>query len=81
MIFAPFFFACIMRRPISGCCSKVLVPMTKRHFDSAMSAIDWVIAPEPNAPASPTTVEAWQSRAQWSMLGVFKTARANFCIK
>ncbi len=81
MIFAPFFFACITRRPISGCCSNVLLPMMRRHFDSAISAIDWVIAPDPNAPARPTTVDAWQRRAQWSTFGVFNTARANFCIR
>ena len=27
-----------------------MLPRIKTHFDSAMSAIDWVIAPEPNAP-------------------------------
>ena len=60
------------RRPISGWVSNVLLPIIKIHLDSAISAIDWVIAPDPNAPASPTTVDAWQRRAQWSMLGVFK---------
>ena len=81
MIFAPFILACMIRRPIRGCCSSVLVPMMKRTSASAMSLIDWVIAPEPKAPARPTTVEAWQRRAQWSMFGVFMATRANFCIR
>jgi len=32
--------------------------MTKTHFDSAMSRIELVIAPEPKEAASPATVEA-----------------------
>ncbi|OPY40001.1 MAG: hypothetical protein A4E40_00934 [Methanoregulaceae archaeon PtaU1.Bin059] len=54
--------------------------MMKTHFDSAMSRIEFVIAPEPNVEASPATVDAWQSRAQWSMCRVFSTPRANFII-
>ena len=80
MIFAPFILACITRRPISGCCSNVFDPRMKQHFDCAMSPIELVIAPEPNVAASPATVDAWQSLAQWSMCRVFMTPRANFII-
>ncbi|OPX66468.1 MAG: hypothetical protein A4E37_01958 [Methanoregulaceae archaeon PtaB.Bin056] len=80
MSFAPLALACITFRPISGCCSKVLLPIIKTHFDSAMSRIELVIAPEPNVEASPATVDAWQSLAQWSMCRVFSTPRANFII-
>ena len=42
------------------------------------SSIEFVIAPEPKALASPATVEAWQSRAQWSTLFVPSAALMNF---
>ncbi len=67
MILAPFFFASMTWRPISGCCSNVLLPIMKQHFDVAMSPMELVMAPEPKVDASPATVDAWQSRAQWSM--------------
>ncbi len=81
MTFAPFILAWTILRPIRGCCSKVLLPMTKTHFDSAMSGIELVIAPDPNDAASPATVDAWQSRAQWSMCRDFMTPRVNFIIR
>jgi hypothetical protein len=37
-----------------------------------------VMAPLPKAMESPVTVDAWQSRAQWSIWGVPTTALANF---
>ena len=42
--------------------------------------MELVIAPEPKTSVSAETVEEWQRRAQWSMLLVFKTTRANFCM-
>ncbi|KAF5042193.1 hypothetical protein DSECCO2_515180 [anaerobic digester metagenome] len=51
------------------------------HFDSAMSLIELVIAPDPKTAARPATVDEWQSRAQWSTCGVLRTTRANFCIR
>jgi len=68
-------------RAIRGCCSKVLLPRTKTHFDSLISWIELVIAPDPKTAARPATVDAWQSRAQWSMCGVLSTTLANFCIR
>jgi hypothetical protein len=36
----------------------------RKHLDSSMSAMEFVMAPEPNAVARPATVELCQSRAQ-----------------
>jgi hypothetical protein len=40
--------------------------------------MEFVIAPDPNVAARPTTVALCQSRAQWSTLLVPNTARAIF---
>ncbi len=81
MTFAPFCLAWTIFLPIRGCCSSVFDPRTKMHFDSAISPIEFVIAPEPNDAASPATVDAWQRRAQWSTCRDFMTPRANFIIR
>jgi len=44
----------------------------------SISAIEFVIAPEPNTVARPATVALCQSRAQWSTLFVPTAARRNF---
>ena len=53
-----------MTDPMTGWHSVVFEPMTKIASASPRSSIEFVIAPLPNARASPATVEAWQSRAQ-----------------
>ncbi len=78
MTFAPLLLARTSLLPIRGCCSKVLLPMTKMHLASSRSRIELVMAPEPKAFARAETVEEWQRRAQWSTLFVFITTRANF---
>jgi hypothetical protein len=40
--------------------------------------MELLIAPDPNAIASPATVDEWHKRAQWSMLFVPNTCRASF---
>jgi len=54
----------LMKLEITGWFSVVLVPVMRKHFDSSISAIEFVMAPEPNAVARPATVELCQSRAQ-----------------
>ncbi len=78
MILAPFLFASLILRAMTGCCSLVLEPMMKMHPASANSEMELVMAPLPKARARADTVEAWQSRAQWSTLLVCITSRANF---
>ena len=78
--FVPFFSACNILAPIKGCCSFVFDPITKITLASVISSIELVMAPDPKAAPKPTTVDEWHKRAQWSILLVFKTARANFCI-
>jgi len=51
----------------------VLEPMTRITSAWSMQSMELVMAPEPKVSASPTTVEEWQSRAQWSMLLVPNT--------
>ena len=48
---------------------------------AAMSSIELVIAPEPKEVARPATVLECQRRAQWSMLFVPITCRANLFIR
>ncbi|MBA7532260.1 hypothetical protein ES705_24486 [subsurface metagenome] len=78
--FAPFLNASNILAPIKGCCSFVFDPTTKTTWASEISSIEFVMAPDPKAAPKPTTVAEWHKRAQWSILLVFKTARANFCI-
>jgi len=52
--------------------------MIRMHLASASSDMELVMAPLPKARARADTVEAWQSRAQWSMLLVCITSRVNF---
>ena len=51
----------------------------KMQSARSSSAMELVIAPLPNAVASPATVEECQRRAQWSTLFVPRAARVNFC--
>jgi hypothetical protein len=68
--------------PKTGCCSVVFDPMINIAADcSATSFIELDMAPEPNDVARPATVLLCQSRAQWSMLFVPITCRANLFIK
>ncbi len=78
MIFAPFRFALIILSARIGWLSLVLEPMTNRTSLFSISAIEFVIAPEPNTVARPATVELCQRRAQWSTLFVPMPARMNF---
>ena len=55
--------------------------MIKMQSVSLSSAMELVMAPLPKAAARPATVEECQSRAQWSILLVPRTARVNFCIR
>jgi hypothetical protein len=66
MIGSPRWRAAARRRmPNTGCCSVVFEPITKTARASAtMSSMELVIAPEPRASVSATTVGAWHSRAQ-----------------
>ena len=43
IILAPFFFASITLLPMSGCCSRVLLPIMKMHLDSSMSRMEFVM--------------------------------------
>jgi hypothetical protein len=52
--------------------------MTKKASACSTQDTEFVIAPDPNAVARPTTVELCHNRAQWSTLLVPSTARANF---
>ena len=75
---APLSLALTILDPIMGCCSMVLLPMTNIHSAPSTSGMELVMAPLPKALISPTTVEAWQSLAQWSILLVPIAALANF---
>ncbi len=75
---APFSRALMMRDAIIGWFSVVLEPVTRMQVASSSSGTELVIAPLPKAWARPVTVGAWQSLAQWSMLLVPTTPRANF---
>jgi hypothetical protein len=50
--------------PMSGCCSVVFEPVTRKRSASSNSFMELVIAPEPKVAARPATVELCQSRAQ-----------------
>ncbi len=54
----------LIKVAITGWFSVVLVPVMRKHSDSPMSAMEFVMAPEPNAVARPATVELCQRRAQ-----------------
>ncbi|MBA7713107.1 hypothetical protein ES703_122105 [subsurface metagenome] len=56
----PFF----IHEEITGWASVIFEPVTKISSDFSISAIGFVMAPDPKAAASPATVEAWQSLAQ-----------------
>ena len=73
--------AFLIRRPMIGCASVVLDPMTRIAFACSMSSIVLVIAPLPNVFARPATVGACHNRAQWSTLLVPTTARVNFWMR
>jgi len=76
---APFWVtARFTRSPMIGWFSVVLEPMIRNAFAFSMSAMEFVIAPEPKLVARPAAVELCQSRAQWSTLLVPTTARKNF---
>jgi len=64
--------------PMTGWLEVVLEPMAKSVFAPAISLIELVIAPLPKLCIIPSTVGAWQRRAQWSTLLVPITTRANF---
>ena len=64
MSVAPLRTALIMRCAMMGWFSLVLEPMTNRTSLFSISAIEFVIAPEPNTVARPATVELCQRRAQ-----------------
>jgi len=68
-----------MRAPIIAWFSVTSAPITRISSASSISAIELVIAPEPRVRLSPATEGLWQMRAQWSILAVPSTARANFC--
>ncbi len=57
----------MMRMEPMGCATVVLDPMTKMQLASSNSRKELVMAPLPNAAASPATVGACQRRAQWSI--------------
>ena len=61
-----------------GWFSLVFEPMTNSTSLFSISAMEFVIAPEPNTVARPATVALCQSRAQWSTLFVPTAARMNF---
>jgi len=69
----------LMYVEMTGWLSVVFEPVMRTTSACSSSAMEFVMAPLPNARASPATVEAWQRRAQWSTLFVPITARANFC--
>ena len=56
----------------------VFVPASSATSASAMPANVFVTAPEPMVSSSAATLEAWQSRVQWSTLFVPNTARTSF---
>ena len=60
MIFAPLRFALIIRSATMGWFSLVFEPMTNSTSLFSISAIEFVIAPEPNTVARPATVELCQ---------------------
>jgi hypothetical protein len=62
-LLAPFSFAMIILLPMSGCCSIVFEPMTNMQAVCSMSAMELVIAPEPNERESGHR-RLWHSRAQ-----------------
>jgi len=64
MSFAPFRFALIIFSAIMGWFSLVFEPMTNSTSLFSISCIEFVIAPEPNTVARPTTVVLCQRRAQ-----------------
>ena len=76
---APFRRACRIFAAITGWASEGLAPMTKSIVLSAISPMEFVMAPEPKAVTRPATVGLCQVRAQWSTLFVPITARMNFC--
>ena len=78
MSLAPLFSARISRIDPMGWATVVLDPITKMQLASSNSLKELVMAPLPNAAASPATVGACQRRAQWSMWLWPNTARANF---
>ena len=61
---APCSTALMTRDPMSGCCSVVLEPTTRKRSASSISGMELVMAPEPKAAARPATVELCQSLAQ-----------------
>jgi len=68
--------------PNTGCCSVVLEPiMSIACACWATSSIELDIAPDPKEAARPATVLECQRRAQWSMLFVPITWRANLFIR
>jgi hypothetical protein len=56
----------------------VLLPIAITQAASKMSLLEFVMAPLPKVVARPATVGACHKRAQWSMLFVCSTVRANF---
>ena len=70
--------ACFTSKPITGWVSVVFEPMLIMQAASAISPRELVMAPEPKVVARPATVGECQRRAQWSILLVPSTARANF---
>ena len=58
--------------------SVVFEPITKMTSASSISSSEFVIAPAPKVAPKPATVLAWHNRAEWSMLLVPNTIRANF---
>ncbi|MNN22883.1 hypothetical protein D3C81_1362610 [compost metagenome] len=76
---APRAWARRMRAPIMAWFSVVSVPISRIRSAASTSAMLPVIATEPRVSDRPATVGLWQMRAQWSMLWVPSTARANFC--
>ena len=76
--FAPRRRAFLMRSAAIGCDSLVFDPMISTASAVSRSSNELVIAPLPSDWRRPVTVEAWQSRAQWSTLWVPITARMNF---
>ncbi len=75
---APRRCAFLMRSAAMGCDSLVLEPMMRTASAVSRSSNEFVIAPLPSDCRRPVTVEAWQSRAQWSTFCVPITARMNF---
>ena len=78
---APLRRAFFISSPTIGWASVGLAPIRNSVCTSRISAIELVIAPDPNAMASPATVGAWQVVAHWSMLLVPPAVRASFCIR